>query len=374
MRIPTLLALALSLALATPSAAQLPERPRLPRGADANDWQAYFDRGEAMFGQNMNAAAYASFYWASRLDPTRAEPLMAMWATFFARDERTWIGYLEEDRQVMRRPAVIANDSLITRAYMRNPFVHRGLEVALLTRLGPRLRWDRAMTAFLSYGRGEFRDAAERFGSIVRSNPGRNVRFRHYRALSFVGAGQADSAAVEIQQLLTALRQRDEAAVAAYESKAMWEYALGRIYEVQGNRAEARDAFQRALVEDLAMYPAHAALARLEVQARNVEEALGHAATAVEAAPHDPVMHLEHGNALAAAGRHEAAAAAFRRATELEPYWAAPYLRLGAAHDDLGAREPALAAYRAYLERAPRRQANGIGIAERRIAELQQQD
>ena len=42
-------------------------------------------------------------------------------------------------------------------------------------------------------------------------------------------------------------------------------------------------------------------------------------------------------------------------------------------HDALGAREPAVAAYRAYLARAPRRQANAIGVVERRIAELQQQ-
>jgi tetratricopeptide (TPR) repeat protein len=373
MKIPALLALALSLALATPCAAQLPERPRLPRGADANDWEAYFARGEAMFDQNMPGAAYASFYWASRLDPTRAEPLMALWATFFAREEGTWIGYLEEDRQVMRRPAVIANDSLITRAYMRNPFVHRGLEVALLTRLGRRLRWDRPMAAFLSYGKGDFREAAERFGSIVRSNPGRNVRFRHYRALSFVGAGQPDSAAVEIEQLLAALRERDEAEVTAYESKAMWEYALGRIYEVQGRHAEAREAYQRALVEDLAMYPAHAGLARLAKAARNVEEALEHAATAAEIAPWDAVMHAAHGEVLAAAGQRDAAIQAYRRAIELEPYWADPYLPLGILHEAGGSRDAALAAYRAYLERAPRRLTNNIGVAERRMAELQQQ-
>lgn len=372
MRISSLLALALSVALAAPSAAQVPERPRLPRGADANDWEPHFERGEALFDQNMPGAAYASFYWASRLDPTRAEPLMALWATFFAREEGTWIGYLEEDRQVMRRPAVIANDSLITRAYMRNPFVHRGLEVALLARLGRRLRWDGPMAAFLSYGRGEFREAAERFGSIVRSNPGRNVRFRHYRALSFVGAGQADSAAVEIEQLLAALRQRDEAEVAAYESKAMWEYALGRINEAQGRHAEAREAFQRALVEDLAMYPAHAGLARLARAAGNAGEALEHAAMAAEIAPWDGVMHSGHGDALTASGQRDAAIQAYQRAIELEPYWAGPYLALAILHEAAGSRDAALAAYRAYLERAPRRQADGIRRAQERLAALEQ--
>ena len=45
MKISALVLLAASLAFAAPGAAQLPERPRLPRDADPNDWEAYFARG-----------------------------------------------------------------------------------------------------------------------------------------------------------------------------------------------------------------------------------------------------------------------------------------------------------------------------------------
>lgn len=372
MKIPSLIILALSLACSLSAAAQqAPARPELPRGADRNDWQAYLEFGEKRFW-DAPEQAYAAFYWASRLDPSRAEPPLAMWAAFFARDARTWLLYLSDDDQVMRRPQVIANDSLLTRAYLRNPFVHRGLEVALVVWLGDMLQWDREMYAFTAYGRGSFHEAAERFGAIVRENPGRNVRFRHFRALSFVGAGQLDSAAVEIQALLTVLRERDETRVVrAYESKARWEYALGRIYEAQGRADEAREALGRALLEDLSMYSAHAALARLEVGAGNPAEALTHAAAAAEAAPDDAEIQFEHGNALMAAGHLDAAVQAYRRAIELEPYWADPYLRLGRLNDALGEGGEALAAYRAYLERAPRRQAAAIQAVEQRVAALQ---
>ena len=50
-----------------------PPRPSLPRGADANDWEAYFDEGEQRF-QDLPVQARDYFYWASRLDPSRAEP------------------------------------------------------------------------------------------------------------------------------------------------------------------------------------------------------------------------------------------------------------------------------------------------------------
>jgi predicted TPR repeat methyltransferase len=121
------------------------------------------------------------------------------------------------------------------------------------------------------------------------------------------------------------------------------------------------------------MYPAHAGLARLATAARNDAEALEHAAMAAEIAPWDGVMHAWHGDALAASGQTDAAIQAYLRAIKLEPYWADPYLPLAIQHEAAGSRDAALAAYRAYLERAPRRQANGIGIAERRIAALQQQ-
>ncbi|HEX8391611.1 MAG TPA: tetratricopeptide repeat protein [Longimicrobium sp.] len=369
MRIRSTLLLAFTLASA-PLAAQEPERPSLPRGADTNDWEAYFEAGEARFIQFPREAT-AAFYWASRLDPTRAEPIFARWASFFAVDDGTFESYLREEEFVMRRSATIANDSLLTRAYYRNPFVHRGLEVGLFVRLGRRLAWDGATNAFVNYGQGEFQRAAAQFGRLVRANPERNVRLRHYRALALVGAQEPDSAAAEIQELLQALRSRDESSVQRmYESKALWEYSLGMLYERQNRPADAAAAYERALVEDLAMYPAHAGLGRLAIAAKDTTAALSHLSQAVEAAPGDAVIHYDYGNALLQARRPEEALAAYRRALELEPYWALPYVRVGQMHDMLGRGAEALVAYREYLSRAPRNQAETITRVQQRIAAL----
>jgi hypothetical protein len=86
-RIAVVVATAVSSTLA--HAQREPARPELPRGADANDWEAYFDLGERHFWYRPAQAA-AAFYWASRLDPTRAEPLFARWAAFYAANQGTW--------------------------------------------------------------------------------------------------------------------------------------------------------------------------------------------------------------------------------------------------------------------------------------------
>jgi tetratricopeptide (TPR) repeat protein len=155
-----------------------------------------------------------------------------------------------------------------------------------------------------------------------------------------------------------------------YESKAMYEYALGMLHEAANRRAEARRAYERALEEDLAMYPARAALARMSLRERKPAEAVEHMAQVVEIAPDDPIMHLEYGNALMSANRRDDAIEHYRHAIHMEPFFADPYLRLGVALQNAGDREGALVAYRMYLDRAPRRQAADIRRATERVAQL----
>jgi hypothetical protein len=98
--------LALAAVLAIPSilASQgAPQRPGLPRGADPNDWEAYFELGDRMF-QRDPRVSIAAFYWASRLDPARAEPLFGRWAAYYGNDEGSWVGYLQEERSCGARP------------------------------------------------------------------------------------------------------------------------------------------------------------------------------------------------------------------------------------------------------------------------------
>src|SRR5262245_62468857 len=122
--------------------AQGPERPRLPRGADPNDWEAYYDAGIEILQKDDGSGAERAFIWASRLRPDRAEPLYARWIAFWARDINKFSDYLRDDSRVLRDPRVLAADSLRSAALRRSPFVHQGLVVYLYDRLPGRWRQD----------------------------------------------------------------------------------------------------------------------------------------------------------------------------------------------------------------------------------------
>ena len=123
--------IALSVALATAVQAQDAERPPLPRGADPNDWEAYYDSGLALLMHKDPGGADQAFTWASHLRPDRAVALYARWIAFWAQDVRRFGDYLSDDEKVLRDPQVIRMDSLRTAAIQRNPFVHQGLVIYL---------------------------------------------------------------------------------------------------------------------------------------------------------------------------------------------------------------------------------------------------
>src|SRR5713226_9136328 len=66
-------------------AAQQPRRLPLDRGADTNDWRAYYAYGYKQLTIRPSRSDSA-FYWASRLAPNRAEPLYGRWLAFWLRN------------------------------------------------------------------------------------------------------------------------------------------------------------------------------------------------------------------------------------------------------------------------------------------------
>jgi hypothetical protein len=147
------------------------QRPVLPAGADPNDWNAYYDRGVDLLGRD-GGAADQMFRWASRVDPTRAEPLYARWVVFHLADSGRFERYLVDDARVLRMPGVMAADSLQMLALTRNPFVHRGLIALAWDQLPGRWGDDAYTRAFLTYARGDLPRAARELEAVLRARRG----------------------------------------------------------------------------------------------------------------------------------------------------------------------------------------------------------
>jgi tetratricopeptide (TPR) repeat protein len=356
----------------TPAVAQSPEpppRPKLDANADTNDWETYYDYGVRHL-QRFPERAYHAFYWASRLAPWSGDPLYAQWVAFHMRDVPRFGRYLDDDRKVLAAPDVRRADALVRIAFLRNPFVHRALEMALYDALPGSWRSDIMTRAWIAYANQRLDKATELFGRAIAEKPDKYFRFRHIRAVLFVAHNQLDSAIAELRAVLDQTRRLDEKdLVHVYESKAFYEYAIGRIYAARGARTAAREAFERALTEDLAYAPAHVGLATLAESAGDKAAALASYAQAVDITPLDGVYRYQYAVALLKAQRLAEGLEQINRAIALEPDYADAYVFKASAQEQLGQPDSARVAYRMYLHRAARN-AQNHSLATRRLAAL----
>lgn len=400
--------LAFALVLAAVSAAaplhaqrrgEIPRRPALVT-ADTNDARAYLRLGAQRLADRPREAADA-FYWAYQLDPSLSEALYGRYAALLMSDPRKLVGYMQEERRVVRSAEVQAIDSLYFRALTMNPFLYREHD-HLMFRLylrnlarqelareegGHRVteadidEWindimhsgSAYMRAREAYAERRFPDALRLLDEAAREPAARGLPrrwFRSERARLLAHTGDNQGALADFTQALTEMRSEDERdLVFLYQSKALLEHAVGMLHERMGNAAAAREAYGRALTEDLAFYPAHVRLGIIALAAGDTTTALSELDIAAQAAGSDAAVLYTYGAVLTQLGRLEEAAQQLTRASQAAPFYADPYLALGVVHDGQGNLAGALEAYRAFLARASgehRRRA----VAEQRVAAL----
>jgi Tfp pilus assembly protein PilF len=354
--------------------ARVPARPRLDAAADSNSWEAYYDRGVEWLNNREHARAEAAFYWSSRLNPRRAEPLFARWTVAWARDVQRFARYLGHDPEKPLPPELAQIDSLRYRALLRNPLVFQGLIMAAFQELPGRWREDAWTKAWLAYSTLDFKEALWWFDRALRSDSKRFGEVRYMRATIFVATSELDSAAAELSMLLDTLRRRDEEQLTrVYESKALVLYAVGLLQAGRRNYSAARAAFESSLVEDLSFYPPHIALAHLAVERREPDVALREFEQAAAGGANDVIARYEYGAALVRAGRPADGITELRAAVALEPYYADSYFWLGEAlltqNDSTAARE----AFQRYAGHAPAT-APSLGTARQRLAGLERKN
>jgi tetratricopeptide (TPR) repeat protein len=361
------LAVAVAVASSTSVSAQspAPERPKLPSGRDANDWEAYLDYGVEMLRMRPGAAE-AAFYWAGRLNPERAEPPFWQWVAFHCRDIGRFEGYLREEERVLKRPDVRQVDSLRYRSLLRNPLLPQGGVAIAYDQLPGNWGRDDVTHAWLAYAGADFARASELFGKAIARDPKRYRWLRYQRASALVMLGQLAGAKQELESLRESLAgEEKQKVVRIYESRELLDYALALIALSRGSGTEGRQRLAEALVENLSFAPAHAKLGTLAMAARDTTMALQELALAVELDPSDGPTRLQYGRALQMARRPQDAVDQLRAATSLEPYYADAHAALGEAYEATGKTEDAIAAYRAAQKHSTARSAVAAKAAAR---------
>ncbi|MGH7612552.1 MAG: tetratricopeptide repeat protein [Gemmatimonadales bacterium] len=376
-----------------------PTRPRLAAGADTNDARAYYGAGVAFLKRDPWAAATA-FYWASRLEPSWPEAYYARRVAGLLAQERLLIGYIQGARSVINSKEAQQLDSLEYQAQRLNPFFLRDLDGRLLAgyivavykqqlrRAGERpldptdesdleflvnqyLRSGASLPvrAALAASRRSFDEALDLYRQLL-SQSREKAQIRTERARIFFAIGSYDSALVEMQQALSELRQRDTVRLMpVYVSRELFEHSIGMIHEAAGDTAAAREAYGRALVEDLTYAPAHVRLAILSLLKGDTATALAEWDLAVQVAPAEAPPRAAYALLLAQTGSLDDAVLHLHRAADLEPFYATPHYLLGYVAELQGKREEALEGYRGFLTRVSARDRLRT-VVEQRVVDL----
>jgi tetratricopeptide (TPR) repeat protein len=352
------------------------DRPRLRDVTDTNDAQAYFARGIAAFENDPDGAA-AAFYWSARINPASGEALYGRRAALLMKDHGLRSQMLNGYRKPS--PEMRRLDSLQFRALMLNPFLYRRFDRTMIVSViredvmrrsrqsgggePGRIEVDdmienylrsggNDMRAWMAYGSGDFERALRMYDAALGAS--RNPSYiRMERARIFGMRGQVDSAVAEFNRAIEAQQKDDQKElVVFYDSKAQAEFSIGMLLEGQGDAKGAREAYGRALQEDLSYYPAHLRLGLLALSLQDTTTAASELALASQLAVDEPHVHYVHGYVLTAMRHYAEAVVELKKAVELEPYYALPYLTLGHTYEQLMKGPEALAAYQGFLDHA----------------------
>lgn len=388
-------------AQASRDSADISARPKLDSAADTNSAQANYAYGMKMVYDNPEEAVRA-FYWASRIDPSSGDAMYALWtARLIMMSDAELDAYLERGK-AMRTHSQLALDSLIYRAYEVNPFLFSSIDGALMrrtlqadaSRIVPKLTEqkrsefvarrmrDAENQPSIAYSEGRFQAALDAyafqleasllFGEMrAKKNP--SAKEKRYAEMVKVGLTYAradmhakrgriffqlhqfDSASTEMTAALSAMEAQDSgAAQLLYLSKAIFDQSLGMIHEHDRRFDLARDAYGRALQEDLSYYPAHSRLAQLELEKGDTTSALSEMDLAVQLEPGDPALRYRYAEVLVHSRRDAEAAQQLRASIALDAYYGSPHLLLATIGDLEDYATDAIDEYQRYVALAAR--------------------
>jgi tetratricopeptide (TPR) repeat protein len=374
-------------ALAAPTVAEgqlkTPQRPELPAGADTNDFYAYYRLGFSSIRTDPDKAE-AAYYWSARLNPLWAEAYYGRRTALLLREPRMLTRYFQGDRKLLNSPEALAIDSLYVYALTLNPFLGPQLEHLLLEgvirdvsnrtsyRSGAsagdiQYAIDVALSqgppesrAMMAYRDGRYDDALKFYGQAI-SHSAHKGPLLAERGRLFYQIGRADSALANLASAVEEMRKEDKKdLVFIYQSKALMEQRIGMIQHVLGKTAAAKEAYGRALEEDLSYFPAHVQLGYLALESGDTAAATTEMDLAVQIRPNDAGLRYQYGFALGAMNKLKEAEAQLRKSAELDMYYAAPHFVLAQVLSAQSRRAEALKEYDTFMALAshadPRRE------------------
>jgi tetratricopeptide (TPR) repeat protein len=357
-----------------------------PIPVDTNDARLYYAAGIAAARLHVDPTdASAAFYWASRIDPSWAEPYFARWYVLrVAAEQRVRVRPGAPRPAPLPHAVLLSIDSLILVAYARNPFLDDGLVMHDLSRnainrIATARNAHRAVVErendyrmregeaplletwtttpaprawYIAYGARQFDSASSQLAPLIKKNPD-NIGLYVYRAKALFFMRQYDSAANVLRVAVDRITHMDSVkTLPIYISKEQLVYSIGMAYQFAREDSAARETYQQTVTENLGSYMGHLHLANSALAVRDTATAITEGRMAAEIRPDDPVVQLFLGYTLLQARQDADAATQLGLAVRADSSYALPYMYLGEAYMMQHDTANAIAALRGYIARS----------------------
>jgi Tfp pilus assembly protein PilF len=172
-------------------------------------------------------------------------------------------------------------------------------------------------------------------------------------------AGRPEGALIDLSGALEELQKTEQKnLIFVYRSKALTEHSIAVVQQRLGNVAAAKEEYGRALQEDLSYYPAHMQLAFIALDQKDTATALTEMDLATQLRPDDATAQYLYGYALVRAGKANQAIEHLKKASQIEPLYAAPKLIYARILQSADFGQEAIASYREFLSLAARNDPN----------------
>ncbi len=347
-----------------------PARPQLAADADTNDARSYAAFADA---SREVADAYAGYWWAHRLKPTRLDYLSGMIGALETGRSEILRDRRRKDREDVAAMLSSRIDSLKEKIAFRDPLFGlpplngacttrplKGMDVRELIGRGVL-----DLSAGCYYGTIAYLEEAVRRDSMLEP-------LLQLRAMAWHMVRRPEEAATDLQRAIVGVRRmRAQSIEQSTVSTAMLEYLLGMMYTRFNDRVSARRAFERAIGEDLSFYMAHVRLAELAMGRGDLNGAIGALSLASQMRPDDALVLEAYAQALRSAKRYSEAETAYAQAITYAPDYADLRFSFAELLDLTGNASAAMNAFREYVARAAREDSAQIQFANDRISTLE---
>src|SRR6185437_6462554 len=138
---------------------------------------------------------------------------------------------------------------------------------------------DPRLAGLWAFARRDYRKAATKLGEAIRENRD-NAPFHFPRAYAWEHLNEPDSAIADLTALIDRMEQLQDSTMAPYMSKDLLYYEVGLLRVDEKRFAEARAAYEHALLENLGFYMAHVRLSAVALTLHDTLTALNELQTA----------------------------------------------------------------------------------------------